>query len=265
MKNKGSNAIFRQIFVSIFVAAVLVFASSSLNAQSKFQLSSKERLQVFDKVWNLVNTRYYDPKMNGINWLNIQQEYKPLIAQPKDDSDFYDIIKRMVNEMNDAHTRFLTPQEARNRRARVGTTAGILLSMIDGKTVVERVLSNATGDLAKVKPGMIVQTIDGVLIKDKFNQAIGEVGGSSSRRALEILALRRIMRGKPDTYVKVGLIDKNGKSFEANLIRRIVPRKSEAIGRKLKSGIGYIAVTSFKSPISGKFKKALLKLKDTRG
>lgn len=267
MKNTRFSLLFRQNLIGIFLVLALVYSGTpGLGySQSKSQLSSSERLQVFNKVWNLINTRYYDPKMNGVNWLSVQHEYRPLIVRTDDDSQFYDVIKRMVNKMNDSHTRFLTPLEARQRRARTGVTVGMLISKIGKRMIVERVLPDATGDLAKVKPGMIVRTVDGVPIEARFNKVRKEIGNSSSERALEILALKRIMRGAPGTYVKVGLTDENGNRFVVDLVRRTVPQNSEAIGRKLDSGIGYMLVTSFKAPISEKFKKALLKLQDTSG
>ena len=109
--------------------------------------------------------------MNGVDWENKRSEYKPLAETAESDAEFYDIIKRMVSEMNDAHTRFLTPREAKERRARKGTTVGMLLSKVEGKTVVEKVLPDAKGDLARVKPGMVVTTIDGEPIEKRFAEA----------------------------------------------------------------------------------------------
>ena len=71
------------------------------------------------------------------------------------------------------------------------------------------------------------------------------------------------MRGEPGTTVKVGLQDESGKDFEVTLVRQIVEQRSEAIAKILPTGIGYIMVTSFKAPISDKFRQALLEVQDT--
>ena len=264
MSNKRIKLILGRQFIGSFLIAILAFSSvPNLGyAQDKTPLSNDDRAKIFDKVWRLVNTRYYDPKMNGTNWSNVKEKYEPLIPQTSDDPEFYDVLKKMVGEMNDAHTRFLTPREARERRSRKGTTIGALLSEIEGKTVVEKVLPDAKGELAKVKPGMIVRTIDGVRVEKRLAEARKEVGGSSSKRALQILTYRRLLRGEPGTSIKIGLIGEDGKNFEVTLNRKVISQTSKAIGTILPSGIGYLAVSSFRAPISAEFKKTLLKLKD---
>ena len=264
MKYGNFNLLLRRHSIRLLIILSLLISTTIPGyAQAEYQLSAKDKSEVFEEVWNLVNDEYYDPNLNGVDWKTLRDQYKPTIGLTKTDEEFYDVIKRMVGEMKDAHTRFLTPREAREDRERKATTVGILLSKVEGKAVVEKVLPNAGGELAKVKPGMIVRTVDGEMIEKRFAEAIEEVGGSSSDRALEIITYRRILNGEPGTSVKIGLLDKNGKDFEVTLVRQIVEQTSEAIGRKLSSGIGYISISSFKAPISDKFKQALLDLKDT--
>ena len=264
--SSGTNAYpFRRQVVKLVVVLALFFAGvpNSGLAFTQDRLSAEDKELIFEKVWSLINDRYYDPAMNGVDWAAVKGRYRPLIATAPTDSEFYDVVKRMVAEMKDAHTRFLTPRESREHRARQGTTAGILLSRIEGKTVVEKVLPSDDGDLAKVKTGMIVRTVDGKPAETLFLAAKKAVGASSSDRALEIMAYRRMLRGDPGTAVRIGLTDSNGRDFEVTLVRRTVSEKSEAIGKVLPSGFGYIAITSFKAPISGKFKRTLEGLKDT--
>ncbi len=266
MKYQGFNLLFRQRFLRLFILLALVLSSVpaiAANANGENRLSTKDKIEIFEQVWKLINDRYYDPNMNGVDWANQKENYQPLIELTETDNEFYTVIKKMVGEMNDAHTRFLTPREAYERREKKSTTVGILLSNVEGKTVVEKVRSDAKGELAKVKAGMLVRTIDGVAVNKKLAEAKTDVGDSSSNRALEILAYRRVLDGEPGTSVKLGLTDQKGKHFEVMLVREVVDETSEATPQKLSSGMGYIAVTSFKSPIADKFKQALLELKDT--
>ena len=264
MSSKTQQALTKSFVSFLLLLALFLSGVSGVGfALEKVELSEDDKRQVFEKVWNLINERYYDPKLNGVDWEGVRNKYLPEVGTTRTDEEFYDVLKRMVSEMKDAHTRFLTPREARERRARVNTTLGILLSRIDGKTVVEKVLPDAEGDLARVKPGMIITSIDGVPVEERFEKVKNEVGGSSSDRALEIFVYRRMLRGEPGTTAKIGLIGFDGKEFEVTLTRTVVSETSEASAKTLPSGLGYIAVTSFKSPISDKFKKALNAVKDT--
>jgi len=257
----------RQNRIKFILVLLVIFISApnTVFSQKQSQLSQKEKHQLFDKVWKLVNDRYYDPKMNGVDWASQTGKYKPQVKLTNSDAEFYDLMKRMVGNMNDAHTRFLTPREALDRRNKKGVTAGVLLSRVEGKTVVEKVSREAAGELLKVKPGMIVRTINGEDIEKKFVETQNSVGSSSSPRALEILTYRTIMRGEPNTTVKLGLTDGNDNDFDVTLTRKVVDDNSKAFGDLLDSGFGYIAVSSFKAPIYEKFKKELLELKDAPG
>ncbi len=251
----------RFIFVLLLLVASLPNPAFTSNESP---LSQRDKEQLFDKVWDLINTRYYDPNLNGVNWAALRELNRPLLISTENDLEFYDGIKRMVGQMNDAHTRFLTPREARERRTRQETTVGLLLARVEGKTVVQLVMPHARGDLAKVKPGMIVRTVDGLPIESRFEAVKNDVGGSSSDRSLEILAYRRIMRGEPGTTVRVGVTDLRGQPLQLVLPRLVVSETSEVVGKLLSSGNGYISVSSFKAPISDRFKRVLLELKDAR-
>jgi carboxyl-terminal processing protease len=265
MKYKGFNLLVRRRFFGLLIVFSLLLNTGSnlVSAETETPLSQKDKTEVFQKVWELIDEHYYDPKMNGVDWRSQQAKYRPLIEKTRSDEEFYDVIKKLVGEMNDAHTRFLTPREALERRERKGTTVGLLLSKIEGKTVVEKVLPNANGELARIRPGMIVRTIDGRPVEQRLLDAEKEVGDSSSNRASEIMTYRQILLGEPGTNLKIGVTDENGRNFDVTLTRRVLDETSETIADKLPSGIGYIDVTSFRSPIAGKFKKALLELKDT--
>jgi carboxyl-terminal processing protease len=252
----------------VFILLTFIFLSASANftnSQTKDELSPKDRIKVFEKVWDLINDRYYDPKLNGVDWKNVKEKYKPLVEKSVSDEDFYNILKQLTGEMNDAHTRFLTPREANEFKKKEGTTVGVLLTKIEGKTVVEKVLPDSEADNANVRAGMIVRTIDGQTIADKIAEIEKGVGASSSDRATEILVYRRLLSGEPETRVKIGLIDENGEDFEVSLTRKVISQESKVYVEKSDSGIGYISVSSFRAPISDKFKDALLELKDTSG
>ncbi len=265
MKPNRSNLVLHHHIAALLLTFALLFTAipSASFGYSAEELTFEDRTEIFENVWNLINDRYYDPNMNGVDWRRVRGNYEQQIADTKTSDDFYDLLKKMVGEMNDAHTRFLTPREAQERRDRQNTTVGILLSRVEGKSVVELVTPNAKNDLARVKPGMIVRTIDGIDVEKRFKDAQNELGESSSERSLEIMTYSRILRGEPGSSVKIGLTDHQGINFDVTLTREIVSETSEAVGRVLPSGLGYISISSFKSPISDKFKKTLSELQST--
>lgn len=261
---------FRKYFENRVVIVALVFAfllsgTNSTFGQQADQISQKERVKIFEKVWDLINERYYDPKLNGVNWESEKAKYKPRVLAAAGDGEFYNVLKQFTGEMNDAHTRFLTPRESAEFHKREGTTVGVLIANIEGKTVIEKVAPDSEAANAKVKAGMIVRTIDGKTVKEKIAEEEKTVGNSSSERATELLIFRRILQGEPETSVTIGLTDEKGKDFEVKLTRKVVSQESKVVTEKLESGIGYISVSSFRAPVSEKFREALTELKETSG
>jgi carboxyl-terminal processing protease len=234
-------------------------------AQNGEPLSVKDQAEVFEDAWKLVNEKYYDPKLNGVDWKSVREKYKPLVGNAKNDAEFYVILKQMMGEMKDAHTRFLTPREAYDFKNHQSTSVGINLDEVEGKTVVVKVAPDSEAGRANIKAGMILQTIDNQPIADKINLLKENLGESSSDRASKILLHRRLLDGEPETTVKIGLIDKDGKSFETILTRKVMSQQPKINSFRLPSGFAYISINRFFSPVSQMFKKELEAVKDAPG
>lgn len=75
-------------------------------------LTYEERVFLFDELWKLVNERYIDPNFNGVNWAAQYDYYRPRALNAPNDTAYYQELKQMVWDLNDAHSRFMTPDEA---------------------------------------------------------------------------------------------------------------------------------------------------------
>ncbi len=254
---------FNRKFISV---VFFVFCGSQIiPAQKPEVLTPKDRMQVFDKVWSTINDKYYDSKLNGIDWKAIRAKYQPLAEQTANDQDFYGLLKQMVGEMHDAHTRFLSPREALDYQNRQGTGVGMQVNQIDGKTVVLYVLKDSPADRAGVRAGMFVRTIGGQKVEDLLSEINQTVGSSSSDRAQRILSNRRLLEGEPETRVVIGLTDENGKDSEVTLTRKTINQEAKASARILDSGIGYISLSSFRGNAFDVFKTEFEKIRGTKG
>ncbi len=252
----------RRKFLSAFL---LVLLGVSIPAQTPTGLNAADRMSIFDKVWSKINDKYYDSKLNGIDWKAVRAKYQPLAQQTANDQDFYAVLKQMVNEMHDAHTRFLTPREALDYQKKQGTGLGMLLSQIDGQTIVLNVQQGSEAERAGVRSGMLVKTIGGQNVNDLLAEINQKIGGSSSDRARKILSNRRLLEGEPETQVPVGLTDENGRDLTVTLTRKTVGQEAKAASRMLDSGIGYISLNSFRGNAFEVFKTELEKIRGAKG
>jgi carboxyl-terminal processing protease len=228
-------------------------------------LSSAERVNVFEQVWETINQRYYDPSFKGVDWRAVRDGYRPLVEKAGTDEEFYEILKKMVGELHDAHTRFHTPEQRRERERLQAVSAGLSIFEVEGKTVVVSVEPDSDAARAGVEPGMIVLQIDGKSIEESLAQANSRVTGTSTDRAVRLRLFRILIDGDPGSTLRMRLARADGSTLDVALIRRIVSDNAAVTSRRLKSGFGYVRLTLWKSPIRKQFKKALEHLRDTPG
>lgn len=228
-------------------------------------LSPKDRAEVFEEVWETVNEKYYDPSFNGVDWRGVRERYRPLIERANTEDEFYGLLKRMVGELHDAHTRFHIPEERRERERLQAVSAGVSIFEVEGKPVVVSVEPVSDAARAGVDEGMIVLAIDGKPVSEQLADARARVAGSSTDRAVRLRLYRMIIDGAPATTLRMSLGRADGSVLDVTLTRRIVADTAVVTSRRLPSGYGYIRLTLWKSPIRKRFKRALEQLKDAPG
>jgi len=264
-------------YSSLLLVALLLLSGAASNtpaagpapvrapSESSDPLTLRDRIEIFEDVWVTVNERYYDPSFHGVNWRDVRHRYRPLIEHENSDDEFYNLLKRMVGELHDAHTRFHTPEERREREHLQAVSAGISIYEVEGKPVVVGVEPDSDAARAGVEEGMIVIAIDGMTVSERIKEARSRVAGSSSDRAVQLRIFRMLVDGYPGTTLKMTLARADGSLLEVALTRRIVADKAIVTSRRLPSGFGYIRLSLWKSPIRKKFRKALEQLRDAPG
>ena len=259
----------------LLTLALLAAGAHSITLQSAYALprakkssdalSLRDRVGVFEEVWETIDQKYYDPSFNGVDWRGVRDRYRPLVERATSNEEFYGILKLMVGELHDAHTRFQTPEQRRERERLQAVSAGLSVFDVEGKVVVVSVEPDSDASRAGVERGMIVLAIDGKPVADCLAEARARVAGTSSDRAVRLRLYRMIIDGEPGTTLRMNLARADGSLLEVALSRRIVPDTAVVTSRRLASGSGYIRLTLWKSPIRKQFKKALEQLKDAPG
>lgn len=270
------NSLRRYSVTVLFLAALVVVSAGTsytagpavgykAAAAESERLSAEDRREVFEDVWKMVDEKYYDPSFNGVNWNAVRERYYPLIRAAASDEEFYTLLKRMVGELRDAHTRFHTPRERRDRKLDQGTSAGVSIYEVEGRSVVVSVDPSSEAARAGVEEGMLVRTVEGKPIEARLAEAQKNIGGSSSERAVRLRLYRKILDGEPGTTLALGLARANGTALNVVLTRRVVSESATVSSRLLPSGYGYIRLSLWKSPVYKDFKKALDRLRDAPG
>jgi tricorn protease len=64
---------------------------------------SEEMYAVFDEGWEALNQQFYDPDFHGCDWEAMKRKYRPLVANCALKEDLYNIVSRMLGELNASH------------------------------------------------------------------------------------------------------------------------------------------------------------------
>ena len=83
---------FHRVFIC-WVLLLVVAAFAQAPQPSQASLSAKDRKDVFEFVWTVVNEKYYDTKTNGVNWKEARKLYKDRVEFAQTDAEFYQALQ----------------------------------------------------------------------------------------------------------------------------------------------------------------------------
>ena len=63
----------------------------------------KEKQQIFDEGWRMLNAGFYDPNFHGKDWDELRSKYRPRALKASTTTDFINIFREMLGEINASH------------------------------------------------------------------------------------------------------------------------------------------------------------------
>src|ERR1700723_1083326 len=94
-------------------------------------LTLEEHTKIFDKVCRLVETKHFDPSMNGVDWNALAKNRRDQILACTEPEAFEKEVQKLVGELRTSHTGF-RHAGMRNIPARHGINATMQRIAING-------------------------------------------------------------------------------------------------------------------------------------
>jgi carboxyl-terminal processing protease len=227
--------------------------------------SNAWRQQALDFVWSTIDERYYDPKLNGVDWKAVRGRYEVRILAAKTDQEYWELLDKMTGELKDSHTRVHSPKEVQQQRENQASGLGLGFLELDNALVVTSVHPESDAYWAGVRAGMTIKTIEGEPALPRYKKLIEESRESSTPWARTRGAQRRISSGEVDTTVNMSFARGDGGEISAKLKRRLVRSPPEFSHRVLPTGFGYVRFSGFVRGMQAPILAAIDKMKDTPG
>ena len=80
-----------------------VLTAEQTQAEEKFN-----RAEYFDKIWETINDKFWDPNFNNVDWEDARKRYRPKSLTSKDHESFAVVVNQMLAELKTSHTRYFT-------------------------------------------------------------------------------------------------------------------------------------------------------------
>lgn len=266
--------------------AIFLFALGICGAMSA-QLTSSQKaanLKSFEVVWRTVRDRHPDPALNGLNWQAIHDSTKPAIEDAQSMDEVREILRAMLAKLAASHyaiipgdvykeiddPRASTPdsdEKTKPIRAEAGNP-GIVPVVIGDKAVVGSVEPGSPAAQAGVRPGMVLDSINGASLTSAL-RLLDDLKDQESLRIVEQTVSSKLS-GPVGQPVALDVIDEKGDAKHLEFGR--TPPKGELVrfgnlpetrlyfeSRALPDGAGYIHFNEFLDPatIMPKFEAAL--------
>ncbi len=241
--------------------------SISISAEMNFD-SEAEREVMFDHVALRTSKIFYEPTFHGNDWDMLVEEYKPKVAHTGNGYEFAELLSEILGELNVSHAGGRFGDNITNGDATA--SLGIFMDYEhtdDGIKIVE-VIEGGPLDKAKydVKPGMIIQKIDGEVVSADEDVA-KYLNRKSGKFTLLELTDERGRNPVTITMKPVSLGAENGL-----LYNRFVKKNAEEVKEKSDGKLGYVHIPGMSDgpyrdifeDIMGKYLDAEAIIVDTR-
>ena len=234
---------------------------------------SQVRLDTFNKVWNTINEKHYDPTFHGVDWKAVREAYLPKAQAAKTDEEFHGVLRQMLGELKLSHFNIFPPPPAIGTDGDRDGSVGIEIKWIGGMPVVTRVQKDSPAEKSLVKPGYVVSKIDGKLVADTLKPLQESLAKRSTTEMMKRVYLERtseaLAGGKPGTRVTIEFLDGEDKPVSVKLTReKYAGEMSQPMGnfpkqkvifesRLMPENIGYIRFNMWVIPQAAKIRAAI--------
>jgi carboxyl-terminal processing protease len=261
---------FKKGCITLLLVAGLVATVSTAGTETtpdETPLADEQRqlnLDSFDYVWTTIRDKHFDPQLGGLDWPAIREELRPRVEQATAQSDARSAMEEMISRLEQSHFTIIPAKVYADLGRPTGSGVwdgwtGIEARVLDGRALVTAVHAATPAEEAGVRPGWIIQSIDGEEVQPKIEAISEELNGQVWKDAVLAGSLTWRLTGSVGDTLTLGLLDGGDQRVERTITLAEQPGQKQQFGylpplhiwikvKLLEESIGYIAFNMFLDP-----------------
>ena len=263
------------------------------------------RIATFDKAWQLINERYWDPDFGGLDWAGVKEELRPEAEAAKDNEELRAVLRKMLDRLGQSHFGIISGGEAAETEdvdaelsgdaecsselrdqllARIRSTdgggaqhaePGFDVGFVDGEVYVTRVEKEGAATQVGVEPGWQLLAVDGVKLS-AVPSCFGDDLEARTLRSLVHSTATGLLKGPPGDAVEVRFDAPDAEPVDLEIDRRIptdietvkfgnLPEVDVRFSADWSEGIVLVRFNMWMMPVAGLFEQLALELGEADG
>jgi carboxyl-terminal processing protease len=119
-------------------------------------------LDSFEKVWQTVRDKHWDPKLNGLDWQAVHDELRPKVEAARSTAAAREVMAGMLDRLKQTHFGIIAGDVYKDLESGGGPASpGLDVRVLDGHAVVTNVEPGSPAAKRGVKSGWEIVRIDG--------------------------------------------------------------------------------------------------------
>jgi Tol biopolymer transport system component/C-terminal processing protease CtpA/Prc len=161
---------------------------------------AREKMEVFQQAWSYLRDNYANPKMNGVDWNGVREQYAPLIAGASTPDEMRRLLSLMVGELNSSHSGINAAAPPTPSIGKLGLRFDRAAFETAGHLKIAGVIALSPAAVAGLKTGEFLLAVDGTpigahtnlealldhTINRRVEVAIASDGAGANRRIVAI-------------------------------------------------------------------------------
>lgn len=227
------------------VALVMVVALSGCRKARRYdqaQLSPWQKtlnVDSFDTIWKTIRDQHWDKSLGGVDWEGARERLRPQVAEDATMADARRTMADLIGQLGSSHFAVIPTNPGRaSDRAASGSDetlakvapaiqdamqrldrgdTGIVVRVLDGEAVVVEVFPKSPAAVLGVKPGWVVQSIDGKPVEGIIERVEDRFEDRPVRRLALARSVQSRLLGPTGDKVELGLLNDDDKLVQLDV------------------------------------------------